>query len=192
MIILLDMDGPLADFDTRCWKECWQRGWETDITYPREQTRRYFTDHMPNAREAELMRDAINTPGWFTSLKVTTGATVGAQGLLGAGHEVWVATKALETNPTCRDEKVAWLREHFPYLEDRMFITPDKSLLRGDILLDDAPKPKWLKDAVWQPVIFDATYNGAGTVWSHLPRWTWGDPVSALEALVPHPIREPS
>lgn len=179
MIILLDMDGPLAHFDQHAWNKCAELGIIPDIETIEHQTSRWLTDHMTRDDEAEL-RAVINEPGWFRELPVVDGAQAGVDQLVAAGHEVYVCTKPLETNPTCRDEKAAWLREHFPYLEDRLFIAPDKSLVWGDILLDDAPKPKWFHRSQWNPVIYDCPYNGAGSVWAKLPRWTWGQPIGEL------------
>src|SRR5690606_26027440 len=105
-------------------------------------------------------------------LPVTPGAQEGVDALMAVGVDVWVCTKPLEVNPTCRDEKGAWLREHFPMLEKRLIIAPDKSLVMGDILLDDAPSLEWARRATWMPVVFDAPFNRAGSIWERLPRWT--------------------
>lgn len=181
MRILLDMDGPLAAFDTAVWNLANNTSCPLDISAPHEQTARYFTDHVIAKGDREFIRSEIERPGWFQSLPVTPGAIDGVAALLEAGHDLWVATKPMESNPTCRDEKAIWLRKHFPFLERRMFIAPDKSLLHADILLDDAPKLSWCAQASWSPVIFRASFNGAGSKWAHILQWSWGDPIEWLE-----------
>lgn len=180
MILLLDMDGPLADFDRHFYQRCLELGYEFDVDGLDGQRHRFFTEHMVDAVHKREARKLVDSAGWFEGLPVTPGAQEGVRELLDAGHDVWVCTKPLEVNPTCRDAKGAWLREHFPELERKLIIAPDKSLVRGDILLDDAPHLRQIAEAVWRPVVFTAPYNGEESEWAHLPHWTWGDPLEEL------------
>ncbi len=89
---------------------------------------------------------------------------------------VWIVTKPLEANLTCRDDKALWIRQHLgKEWERRLIITPDKSMVHGSVLLDDAPKPEWFGRATWVPVIYPWSFNGLGSEWADLPRWQWGD-----------------
>lgn len=179
MRLLLDMDGPLADFDKRGWEIIAKQGIPTDQgVYG--QTSRYFTDHIVNVNHRVWMRERIAQSGWFADLPVTEGSQEGVEELLSHGIDLWVVTKPMEGNPTCRDDKGRWLRKHFPYLEKRMVIAPDKSIVAGDILLDDAPDPAWFERATWDPVIFSAPFNGVGSKWESFSQWTWGQPVEWL------------
>ena len=51
--------------------------------------------------------------------------------------DIYIATKPKKSNPYCLEEKMEWIREHFPSLKDKVFFTPDKSLLKGYALIDD-------------------------------------------------------
>lgn len=180
-IVLVDMDGPLADFDQLFFRRCRENGWSLDCER-RQQRHRFATDHMPDERERRLAREMVNTPGWFADLPVTDGALAGLNALADVA-DVWICSKPLEANPTCRDEKAKWLVEHFgAQWERRLILAPDKSLVRGDILLDDAPKRRWFDRAYWTPVLFDAPFNRD---WTDLPRWDWSRPV---EELLAHPL----
>lgn len=186
-IVLVDMDGPLADFDQHFWDRCAAAGHSFDIEHPHQQEHRYFTDHLSDPDERRAARAMVDSPGWFEALPVTPGAAAGMAALAELA-DVWICTKPLEVNPTCRDAKAAWLAEHFgSYWERRLIIAPDKSLVAGDVLLDDAPKPEWYDGrvkvaprALWRPVIFTAPFNGVGSDWSGLPHWTWGDDPATL------------
>jgi len=180
--LLLDMDGPLAQFDARVFQVAEANGIEMDISSVVEQSKRYFTDHIVKPADRKWMRGVIREPGWFASLPPTPGAIEGVHNLLEQGVDIWVATKPMEENPTCRDDKARWLREHLPMLERKLIIIPDKSVLVGDVLLDDAPKPAWIMSAVWKPKIFAAPFNGEGSVWEGMPRWAWSDGYSKLFA----------
>lgn len=184
-VVLLDMDGPLADFDAQFHDRCVANGWTLDIDHPRDSIRRFMTEHLPDPRERALARRMVDTDRtWFYTLPLTRGAPAGVTALEEAGADLWVVTKPLELNPGCRDGKGAWLRRHFPQLERKLIIAPDKSMVRGDVLVDDAPALKWLPAASWTPVIFPAGFNRDGSDWASLPAWHWDDGPEALAALL--------
>lgn len=185
MRLLLDMDGPLADFDGWFWHVMSELlCYEFDVEGVHEQTARYFTNHMPVKEQRDHARRLVEQAGWFDQLPVVDGAHEGVEALLSAGVEIVVCTKPLEENPTCRTDKWKWLKRNFPGmgLEKSMILAPDKSMIRGAVLLDDAPKMRWLaRDASeWSPVVFTAPYNVTGSVWESLPHWSWGDPIEEL------------
>lgn len=180
-ILLLDMDGPLADFDIHFWERCQELGYKFDIDHPSEQRHRFLTEHIPNRRERAKARGMVNAAGWFSELPITPGAQEGVPQLL-EHFEVWVCTKPLEINPTCLNDKQTWIQKYFPMLDRRMITAPDKSMIHGDILLDDAPKFKWFNTATWKPVIFDLPFNQSES-YEHLARWTWNDSVENLVKL---------
>lgn len=178
-IVLLDLDGPIADFDARFFRRCADEGWPMDCA-PAGQRHRFATDHVIDKEHQRLARAMVNTPGWFADLPVVDGALDGLRELAGVA-DCWLASKPLEANPTCRDDKAAWVaRELGDEWVRRLIITPDKSMVCGSVLLDDAPYLDWLPVASWRAVIFPMPWNGPDSKWGHLPRWGWGDPVGDL------------
>ncbi len=174
LILLLDQDGPLASFDEAAFAACEREGWGVDCTLITQQ-HRFMTDHMPDDDHRTLLRKIIDEPGWFRNLPVVEGAREGLKEL--AEHfEVWICTKPLESSAVCRDDKAAWLVEHFGReWERRMIPAPDKSMVRGHILLDDAPNLEEIQRALWLPIVFPMSWNQQGSDWEGLPCWTWGD-----------------
>ena len=140
--LLLDVDGPLAGFNTHFWNRATEVGYYFDIAEYEMQNKRYITDHIVHSHRTQA-RKLVEQTGWFRELPVVPGSQEGVQRLETLGVDIWLCTKPLEENPTCRDEKGAWVAEHFPKYLKKLIITPDKSLIKGDILLDDAPKPDW-------------------------------------------------
>lgn len=177
--VLLDQDGPLGGFDLKFWERCAENGWPADCE-PHEQTHRYQTEHIIDRKHRKAAREMLEQPGWFADLPVIDGARDGIERLAEVA-DVWIVTKPMESNPTCRDDKGRWIRKHFgEKWEHRLIITPDKSIVGGDILLDDAPKLSWFERATWAPVIFETSWNGEGSDWEGLPRWSWDQPVEDL------------
>lgn len=171
--VLVDMDGVLADFDGHLLDITTDLAWPDGFTRL-HQTQRYSTNHLPKADRSEA-RKRINTPGFFADLPPVHGAREGMEQLIDLAN-VWVVSKPLEANPTCRDDKARWLAEHIgDGWERRLILAPDKSMVRGDVLLDDAPKPEWLLRAEWVPVIYPWAFNGEHSLWGDIPSWRWGD-----------------
>ena len=113
--VFIDSDGPVADFDHDLKKS----GMHTD--------------------------DFKHVPGIYLWLPVTKGASDALASLKELDDadklRVWILTKTPSLSPYAYTEKVLWYRKNFPWLEDRVILTHDKSLLgtKGDLLLDDRP-----------------------------------------------------
>jgi len=182
-VLLLDMDGPLAGFDSALWKLCEVLGVELDITSLQDPNRKYYmTENMVDPDDAQMIRNMINSTHFFDLLPVTPGAQEGVYEL----HElfdVWVCTKPLDANPYCRDDKMKWINWFFPSLKDKVIMAPKKSLVHGSILLDDAPALDCVNTSSWVPVVFSDAFNGPGTKWAHFEHWTWGDDIQKLVSI---------
>lgn len=183
-VVLLDMDGPLAEFDAKYWDFCTSMQFHMNITDLADSGRkRFMEDNILDKKHRAIARAYIESGHnhWFRDLPVTPGAQDGVEELLSRSDiDVWVCTKPMENNDTCRDDKAAWICEHFPGLKKRLIMAPDKSLIRGHVLLDDAPRIDWLPRAEWEPVIFPSVFNEEGSQWAGLRKWRWGDSVEEL------------
>ena len=174
MRVLLDMDGVLADFDAQLFEEL-----EGTIVWPAEALRRearFCTDFLPR-RERLIVREHIETTAFFSRLPVVEGAVEGVRDLYEAGHDLWVCSKPLEANPWCASDKMGWIEEHFPDLVGKVILSPNKSMIKGDVLLDDAHKPSGFGVADWVPVWYPYPHNRAeGRVY-----FRWGDGAAAFD-----------
>lgn len=172
MKLLLDMDGVLADFDAGVFRDIPNVDWPQEA-YDRHQ--RWCTDYLPRSQRRTVRRH-IEETHFFRHLPVIPGAVDGVCELMARGHDVWVCTKPLEANPWCANDKMAWIDEHFPILHGRVIIAPRKSMIHGDLLLDDCHKDADLEECSYLPVWYSYPHNDYGS-----PRFTWDDPVTLLE-----------
>lgn len=84
-------------------------------------------------------------PGTYLWLPITAGAAEAIALLKELDDQniirVWILTKTPSGAPYAYTEKVLWYRHNFPWLEDRVILTHDKSLMgtEHDFLLDDRP-----------------------------------------------------
>ena len=138
-LILLDQDGPLADFDAALDQVLVELGHDptelvaTEWDYTNDVTRHFGPDAAAALDAARL------APGFFRQLPVTPGAHEAVERLLEAGCEVAVCTAPSLANPTCASDKLWWIERHFPALCERVIITIDKTWVHGDVLVDDKP-----------------------------------------------------
>lgn len=75
--------------------------------------------------------------GFFVNLEPIEDAVISLT-VLQAHYDVWILTRPSVLNPLCYTEKRMWIENHLG-LEwcHKLILCPDKSLLKGDILIDD-------------------------------------------------------
>ena len=183
MLILLDQDGVLADFERGVY-EGWhqQYGGEAPIAAQRQHF--YIRDDTPPEYHEQLQ--ALYTrAGFFEHLPPKAGAIEAAHALVAAGHDVRICTAPINQYRNCVAEKIAWAEHHLgaEWLH-RIIITKDKTWVRGDILIDDKPIISGSLTPTWQHWLYDAPYNRYLT---HAKRVEWTQPATWHSLLSPTP-----
>jgi 5'(3')-deoxyribonucleotidase len=107
-------------------------------------------------------------PGIYRSLPLIHGAKEGIQQLQDWGFFVMCLTKIPSKNPGAASEKIHWLNEHFPNLNDHIVITPDKGCigLPRDFLIDDHPEWANADSFKGQIIPFNTYENSPISNWS--------------------------
>lgn len=76
--------------------------------------------------------------GFFMELQPMKDA-IRSYKLLDYHHDVWILTAPSYNNPMCNAEKNYWVRKHLGIeFTKKLIICNDKSLLKGDYLIDDS------------------------------------------------------
>ena len=178
-VILVDMDGVLADFDGWIYdrRELWP-----SLDPDRSKQTHYFLTNEVSRHDAAVMRQYVNQSRIFRELAPMPGAIDGFREL-SEQADVWICTKPLEANLNCRDDKAAWVREHLgSEYEERLLIMADKSLALGALLIDDHPKPAQIEQAVWRPVIYAHGHNIHDQAYEQHSFFQWEDGIDYLLA----------
>lgn len=158
MIILVDMDGVVADFEAGTVSLFKKLGLD-----PRRTTAR--TDWgILACLESEELRERVlegwHRPGFFRSLPAISGAKDAYERLTLFGHQVYFCTAPLRNHATCASEKISWLAEHFgEAAASHAIITGDKTLVMGDYLIDDRPNVHGVKSPTWTQLLYAQPYN---------------------------------
>lgn len=178
LIVLVDMDGVVADFEAgflAAWRS--RHPLEPYVSVERRHSF-YVRDNYP-ARLRPAIAELQSEPGFFRALPPVAGAVKGVHGLLDAGVDVRICTAPLSASPTCASEKLAWVGEHLGRaLVGRTIVAKDKTYVVGDVLLDDRPEVTGDLVPLWEHVVFDASYNRKVT---GRRRVSWDNWVTLLE-----------
>ena len=98
-----------------------------------------FTDYdimniLPT-QDAIVMKDMYGEHGLYDKVKPLAGAQKAIEKLINLGHQIYFVTAAI---PKTYDEKVAFIRRFFPYIdESRIICMKHKHLLKCDVMIED-------------------------------------------------------
>ena len=158
-IVLVDMDGVLADFDLHfasLWRERFPGRPPFDLM--RRTCFRVADELPPEWREDA--RSIYSVAGFFLDVPPVTGALEAMLEMPHVGLDVWICTSPLTRYNHCVLEKYQWIEQHLGFdWTERVIMTKDKGLVRGDVLIDDHPSLPGREKALWRQIVFDTPYN---------------------------------
>ena len=161
-VVLIDMDGTIADFDARVYALMVARHPEVKLP-PFEQRAYPLSGSLPSGQRP-LLAALFAEVGFYREMVPVEGAVEALHQMVAAGIEVRLCSSPLGTSPICASEKIEWVIAHLGQSwYNRLILTRDKTLIRGDFLIDDAPQAKGdCLEAEWEHVYFDQPYNRPG------------------------------
>ena len=159
MIILIDMDDVLADFDSEFLKR-WREKYPDKLYVPLEKRSLFYMKEQYPQEVWDLVKEIYYSPGFIRSLPVVTGGCEAVKELSERGHEVFICSAPLSNYENCVLEKYEWVEEYLGREWTRKIIlTRDKTLVKGKILIDDRPEIKGAAVPEWEHIIYDRPYN---------------------------------
>lgn len=170
MLILVDMDDVLSDFDGEFYRRWNVRHPERKIVPPEVRKRFYIKEELTKDY-APLVTEINTEKGFIRSLPEIPGGINAVKEISNMGHQVFICTAPLDIYDNCVLEKYRWVDEHMGFeWTKKLIITKEKALIKGDILIDDKPDIKNEDKAIWEHVLYDKPYNRHIT---GLRRLTW-------------------
>jgi 5'-nucleotidase len=184
--ILVDLDGVVAD-----WGDGYGRRLDAigpaAAAIPRHADQRSFDlNEGRTAAEQEIIAGIMVEPGFYAELQPIAGARSVLKALQRQGHDIHFVTSPWISNPTCASDKLNWVaRVYGDRWAQRTVITSDKTLVRGDVLIDDKPYITGSARPEWKHIIFTQPYNaGLHDNRARLNEWTLQSTILAIHEAV--------
>lgn len=172
--VLIDMDGVLCNYTERILELATKR-----FNLPRYNAHHigeFCTERVFPKKYQTLVDELSLERGFFLNLKPIPYAKQALEELLSDPRfSVWICSAPKTLSPYCHSEKFLWLKKHCGQaVADRLILTRDKTLVRGDYLIDDKPviKGENLRPS-WEHIVFDQPYNREITGVKRLTWPTW-------------------
>lgn len=158
MVIFVDQDNVLNDFTTGFILYL-NELYGLDIKLEKENCKKYsILENINNIGPEVIYEPVFNAEGFWYFLKPLEGS-IEVMELLCKKHEVYIVTSPWKSSPICIPEKIAWTKKHLPFFDiDNIIFCNNKSLLHGDVIIDDAPH--YIKNNnCKKTIIYDYPYN---------------------------------
>ncbi len=160
MDILVDMDGVIADFEGEFLKR-WRANHPEKSYVSHEERKGFWLREQYPLEYREFVQEIYHAPGFYYGLPAIEGSLEALAYMLEQGHNVRICTSPmLPKYENCVLEKYHWLADHLGSAwVERMIMTKDKTMVRGDILIDDMPEVKGSLTPLWEHIVYTQNYN---------------------------------
>lgn len=159
MRILVDMDGVLADFET-AFLENWLAQHPEKSFVPIEDRQTFYIDEEYPAEFKPYLYKIFTAQYYYRNLKPIAGGREALHEMEKLGLEVIICTSPLSDYKYCVPEKYEWVEEHLGRdWVKKIVLTRDKTLVKGDFLIDDKPEISGRDTPEWEHVLYDQPYN---------------------------------
>lgn len=158
-ITLVDMDNVKVDFTGQFDKLAKQR-LPPEVFASRDVTQ-YWIQHSFHPDWHQTLEEMICEEGFFLNMEPIPGAIEAVHEMVASGLEVLICTSPHPKSLFCINEKLLWIKKYLGEdFVDRTIITADKTIVYGDILIDDKPEIVGKNsEPKWKHVLFEAPYN---------------------------------
>lgn len=159
MIILIDMDNTIAEFDIGLLS-LWREKYPNEYYVPLEK-RTTFHPHedYPKHLQKQVI-EICHSRGFILNLLPVPGSITAINEMLDLNYDVRFCTSHLNNYEFCILEKFQWIDKYFGSKGvDRIILTRDKTLIFGDILIDDKPIISGQIKPTWEHILYDQPYN---------------------------------
>lgn len=160
MRILVDMDGVIVDFEKRFFDRWRFLHPEKPYIDLRTRTLFYIKDEYPKEYR-EFVKAIQEEQGFFENMEPIPGGIEALHEMKEQGHQVFICTSPLTKYENCVGEKFAWVDKHLGRKwVPRVVLTSDKTIVQGDVLIDDRPEIVGVeKHPAWEHILYDQSYN---------------------------------
>jgi 5'-nucleotidase len=188
--LLIDMDGVVAKWYPGLLTLYQAQYPDRPYVKPEDVTKFYVEELYPEEHRDDVVAIA-RQKGFYTFLPVMEGAKEALKDIeencLDFINPFFCTSPEVEYEDLmCHSEKVQWTNLHFgPFWVKNTIITKDKTMVIGDLLIDDKPAIKGSRKPVWDHLHYAQPYNKGGQLKKQNPElgFTWNEWPKLREAI---------
>jgi 5'-nucleotidase len=159
MILLIDQDNVLAHAEKglldRFREKCPNRPF-----IPLEQRTTMLAEDQYPKEDHPAIREILSQRGFFLSLAPIPGSIEALAKIREKKIEAFICTSPSFNYAQCVSEKYQWLEDWYgSYWVPRTIPFKDKTMIHGDILIDDNPDIRGIRTPDWEHILFTCPYN---------------------------------
>lgn len=176
MRFLVDMDAVIAHWGPE-FDRCLDAFGADAANIPRTADQQQWDlNYGRTERERVIIAAIMQESGFYSRLEPIEGAREALKAAVKSGHDVRIVSSPYISNPTCASDKLAWITRYYgSHWASRLVLTNDKTIVHGDILIDDKPEITGSMEPTWEHIVFgDYAYNRSVdrarmVAWSEFP-----------------------
>lgn len=177
-IILVDMDNTLVDWDKQFYRIMQLFHPEIPLVSPRNRTDFYIQNCYPEEHR-ECITHVVEHPNFWLDMDPTPYSIEALKEMQNMGLHVYIVTTPDRVyTARCAHEKLDWVERHLGIeWKSRTILTAEKTLVRGDVLIDDRPGASLgLLKPSWSHILYQQPYNHNSCDCPLLSSWKqWGE-----------------
>lgn len=159
MLVLIDMDGVLADFEGHLMQQ-WRTLYPNTFDLAREERTTFYLSRQFPKEHRDKLFEIMYSGEFFANLPPIPGGLEALEEMKALGWQVFLCSSPLLGNLTGASEKFAWVKQHLGRAWwGQLILAVDKTLVQGDILIDDRPEIEGAAQPSWEHVLYDQPYN---------------------------------
>ena len=155
---LWDMDGTFVKWEDRFAELLLER--DPDFPLPPVGERPHFDYFWVPGADRDVIIDTLNDPRLYSGLEPHEAAVQAMLEMDAEGWDVFICSSPTWTNPGCTAGKLEDIDTLLgPKWTERLILSKDKTLVKGDVLFDDKPEITGAHVPSWTHIMVDQDYN---------------------------------
>eukprot|EP00922_Rhytidocystis_sp_ex-Travisia-forbesii_P028167 GHVS01041341.1.p1 GENE.GHVS01041341.1~~GHVS01041341.1.p1 ORF type:complete len:299 (-),score=42.17 GHVS01041341.1:241-1137(-) len=173
-VVLVDMDNTLVDWDCQFYNLMTKLHPHVPLRAAEARINWSIEYNYPLKYERAIL-ELTDQPEFWRTMPPMKGGVDAMQGMVARGLNVFIVSSPDPFHTSrCAKEKYDWIEYYLgPHWKSKVILASDKTLIRGDVLIDDKPSVCYGAHVpLWTHVLYHHPYNSMYTSKPRIQHWT--------------------